>query len=595
MKESEAITVSNPPPGGARPLIPPPPPPPPPIHTNIPISGCLPTPRENRERHGVMPFFLHLLAPRLLPFAAVLVALAALVVTSYAAPVQAQNPNNPGEPENVQLVAGDAQLTLTWSAPSSWGPNTPLRYEIDIAIGGASPPANASSDWLQLASPAASATSHTITGKFLSHYGREDTVTNGTTYHLQIRAVSENTNDASDPFVSEWVIKSGTPSVAIVQGQPGIIVSPTSLTVPVGSRACYLLRLNTEPSATLVFTATSGDTDKATVSGENMSQQHSADSGVNWKVGQAYCVKGIATGSVTISHSVTSDDTNYDGTTISDVAVTVTAADTKSTVRFLHSEMRVVEGDAGSPGEFRHPHDRPLKAVTVKLDIAPAATVWDKITWFIPHPSCPNPCVGLSLPGDSTADYAIDYVTTGLIGRQVWHPPSTNNMEFTFYIRSDDKDEDDETVRIFLLARKFTEGIGIRDNNRVCIGSCSNPTTAQQSMVIRIIDDDAGEPDCAGCGSEGELGVIRNPNAQTPEQSGHADLIADVKEWRDDPRYSSDKNHTDRWDRVLLAFGETILDASLTKMTASEAQGYADRGWSRWTAVAEALRELENE
>ena len=28
-------------------------------------------------------------------------------------------------------------------------------------------------------------------------------------------------------------------------------------------------------------------------------------------------------------------------------------------------------------------------------------------------------------------------------------------------------------------------------------------------------------------------------------------------------------------------------------MTASEAQGFADRGWTRWTGVAEALRELE--
>ena len=80
-----------------------------------------------------------------------------------------------------------------------------------------------------------------------------------------------------------------------------------------------------------------------------------------------------------------------------------------------------------------------------------------------------------------------------------------------------------------------------------------------------------------------------------PEPSDqYADLIAKMKEWRNDPRYVSDKAHTDRWDRTLLAFGETVADTSLTPMTADEAQGFADRGWTRWTEVAEALRELEN-
>ena len=86
-------------------------------------------------------------------------------------------------------------------------------------------------------------------------------------------------------------------------------------------------------------------------------------------------------------------------------------------------------------------------------------------------------------------------------------------------------------------------------------------------------------------------------DADTDEPDGadgsYAGLIADMKEWRDDPRYASDRRHTDRWDRTLLAFGETVADASLQAMTADEAQGYADRGWSRWERVAEALRERE--
>ena len=73
-----------------------------------------------------------------------------------------------------------------------------------------------------------------------------------------------------------------------------------------------------------------------------------------------------------------------------------------------------------------------------------------------------------------------------------------------------------------------------------------------------------------------------------------ASLIPQMYEWRNDPRYVDDKAHTDRWDRALLALGETVADPSLTAMTADEAQGYADRGWSRWEPVTAALRQLED-
>ncbi len=95
---------------------------------------------------------------------------------------------------------------------------------------------------------------------------------------------------------------------------------------------------------------------------------------------------------------------------------------------------------------------------------------------------------------------------------------------------------------------------------------------------------------CDNCGSEGELGVVVQGQAQ------HAELIAQMYEWRNDPEWVKHKEHTDRWDRALLAFGETVSDATLTPMTASEAQGYADRGsaWSRWVEVTAALREIES-
>ncbi len=74
----------------------------------------------------------------------------------------------------------------------------------------------------------------------------------------------------------------------------------------------------------------------------------------------------------------------------------------------------------------------------------------------------------------------------------------------------------------------------------------------------------------------------------------YAALIAQVYEWRNDPNGVNNKNHTDRWDRALLAFGETVADTSLTAMTAAEAREMAGKYQaSRWNPVAEALREIE--
>ena len=80
---------------------------------------------------------------------------------------------------------------------------------------------------------------------------------------------------------------------------------------------------------------------------------------------------------------------------------------------------------------------------------------------------------------------------------------------------------------------------------------------------------------------------------EAPVARKYASLITKMKQWRNDPRYVTDKAHTDRWDRTLLAFGETVADTTLTPMTAAEARGYADRGWTRWVEVAAALREIE--
>ena len=76
----------------------------------------------------------------------------------------------------------------------------------------------------------------------------------------------------------------------------------------------------------------------------------------------------------------------------------------------------------------------------------------------------------------------------------------------------------------------------------------------------------------------------------------YTSLIAQMYDWRNGPEAQQyGKPHTDRWDRALLAFGETVADATITPMTADEAQALADQDWGvRWVHVAAALKDLES-
>ena len=123
----------------------------------------------------------------------------------------AQGRTIPSVPQNVTVTPGDASLTLTWEAPSSWGDFLAGGYDVDW-YAGASPPAD-SSDWKRAtltASPlAATATSYTFTGTYEGH-----TVANGTTYQLRVRAFSVNPKESGDTLPSRWVVASGTPRPA---------------------------------------------------------------------------------------------------------------------------------------------------------------------------------------------------------------------------------------------------------------------------------------------------------------------------------------------------------------------------------------------
>ena len=143
------------------------------------------------------------------------------------------------------------------------------------------------------------------------------------------------------------------------------------------------------------------------------------------------------------------------------------------------------------------------------------------------------------------------------------------------------------------------------------LGAIASPVTvsggsSSLSIAVPTVDDDRYEGDesftvtVAPAGFGWGVDPLGTETATVTiednddSEGNYADLIAKVKEWRDDPCCVHNQDHTGRWDRVLLAFGETVADTSLEPMTAAAAQTYADRGWIRWVEVTAALRELEN-
>ena len=125
------------------------------------------------------------------------------------------------------------------------------------------------------------------------------------------------------------------------------------------------------------------------------------------------------------------------------------------------------------------------------------------------------------------------------------------------------------------------------------------------TLELLTVDDAADEPDgsvtaalgagtgyTVGDAASASVAVADDDGAQPQVQGPYAALIAQMYEWRNDPQWRHRRSHTDRWDRALLAFGEPVSDASLTAMTAAEAQALADGGLSRWVPVAKALWEI---
>ena len=106
---------------------------------------------------------------------------------------------------------------------------------------------------------------------------------------------------------------------------PGVLITPTALTVPEGGSRTYTVKLTSQPTADVTVTVSTSGSTAVTHDGDNTLTFTAA----NWATNQTVRVLAAEDDDhldeiATISHSVTSADGDYQGITARNVAVTVT-------------------------------------------------------------------------------------------------------------------------------------------------------------------------------------------------------------------------------------------------------------------------------
>ena len=119
-------------------------------------------------------------------------------------------PALPGAPTGVSGTAGNAQVSLTWTAPTSTGGSAITDYTVQYS-------SNSGSSWTTFSRADSSATSATVTG-----------LTNGTAYTFRVAAVTALGAGAYSSASSSVTPSSFSPTAVL-------LTSGTSYTVPAGA------------------------------------------------------------------------------------------------------------------------------------------------------------------------------------------------------------------------------------------------------------------------------------------------------------------------------------------------------------------------
>ena len=239
--------------------------------------------------------------------------------------------------------------------------------------------------------------------------------------------------------------------VSVTDPDPGVKISKTSLTIVEGSSDTYVVVLNTQPTNDVTVTiaghaSTDASLDKTTLTFTDQ----------DWDTAQTVTVTAESDAdtddedNVTLTHTVASDDGDYDGFSAADVTVIITDDDgTSVSVAFGAATYSVDESDdSNTPGNDYE------AVVTVTLSVDPERTVT-------------IPIVKANQGGASDTDY------TGVPASVVFNTGETSKT-FTFAATADSDDDDGESV-------KLTFGTNLPDG--VSEGTI-------KETVISINDDD---------------------------------------------------------------------------------------------------------
>ena len=161
--------------------------------------------------------------------------------------------------------------------------------------------------------------------------------------------------------------------------EQGISASQSSLTVGEAGTNTYTLVLNDAPTADVVVTPTSNNTNAATVSSALTFTM------ANWATPQTVTVTGVndanpTNESVTISHSATSSDTGYNAVSIASVAVTL-ADDDAAGITQSATSATIGEASTGTYTVVLNAQPTSNVTITLTSNDTTAATVTSSLTF----------------------------------------------------------------------------------------------------------------------------------------------------------------------------------------------------------------------
>ena len=208
------------------------------------------------------------------------------------------------------------------------------------------------------------------------------------------------------------VTSAPTATVTVTDLGRGVVVEPTAIDIDQGDSETYSVVLVSAPAVgtTVSVVAASGDEEVATVSGTPLFTT------ANWSAPQNVTVTGVGGGSTSISHSITSADTDYSSITPSAVSVSVTAV---PAVLLSESTIEVTErGEDSSYDVVLATNPGAEVTVTPVSSDASAASVsaalaFNASNWSTPQTVTVSPEIDNDAVGETVA---ISHTVTGYQG-----------------------------------------------------------------------------------------------------------------------------------------------------------------------------------